>query len=272
MERVPVPPSAERWAELSAGWSIPDHVLAAAPERPFGHDPARFALDPTDASTTSAGWAREVLPPVGGTVLDVGCGAGRAALALVPPATEVIGVDRSGAMLDAFVAAAADRGVARRTVHGDWTDVVGTTPPADVVVCHHVLYDVTDIVPFVIALTARARLAVVVEISRIHPMTALTDAWRHFWDLSRPAGPTADLLLDVLRDLGLEPESATSRRPARSTDVRDPVTAAATARRRLCLPVDREPEVAAWLAEHPIAWPDTMVTIRWPGEAEAMEV
>jgi hypothetical protein len=174
-------------------------------------------------------------------------------------------------MLDAFVEAAAARGVARRTVHGAWPDVVGVTPTADVVVCHHVVYDVADVVPFVVGLTARARLAVVVELSDVHPMTALADAWRHFWGLERPAGPTADLLLAVLHDLGLEPESVASPRPARSTDPPDLAAAAAHVRRRLCLPSDREPEVAAWLAEHPIAWPDSMVTIRWPGDAGAME-
>lgn len=264
-------PAVERWIELSTGWSIPDHILEQAPSKPWGHDPRRFAIDDGDAGTTSAAWAREVLPPVGGTVLDVGCGAGRASMALVPPASEVIGVDRSGAMLDAFVRAAVDRGVARRTVHGDWPDVFATTPVADVVVCHHVVYDVVEIVPFLIGLTERARLAVVVELSSVHPMTAFAAAWRHFWGLERPVGPHADDLLAVLGELGIVAEWEASPRRPRPTDARRSDELVALVRRRLCLPDERDPEISTWLADHPIAWPETMVTIRWPGTAEVSD-
>ena len=145
--------AALRWAGLLSGWGLPQAIIERAPESPWGHEPRRFAVDETlDRDTMSARWAREVLPPVGGTVLDVGCGGGRSSLTLVPPASELIGVDRSGAMLDEFVAAASAIGVARRTVHGAWPDVADQTPVADVVVCHHVLYDVPDVVPFASAM------------------------------------------------------------------------------------------------------------------------
>jgi 2-polyprenyl-3-methyl-5-hydroxy-6-metoxy-1,4-benzoquinol methylase len=158
-------PTADRWAELLSGWGLPQAIIDQAPESPWGHEPRRFAVDETlDRDTMSARWAREVLPPVGGTVIDVGCGGGRSSLPLVPPASELIGVDRSGAMLDEFLEAASAAGVARRTVHGSWPDVAGQTPVADVVVCHHVLYDVQDVIPFVLALTDHAYLAVVVGV------------------------------------------------------------------------------------------------------------
>lgn len=261
--------SAERWAEQLAAWGLPQRILDQAPESPWSHDVQRFAVDDTvDRDGISARWAREVLPPGGGTVLDVGCGGGRASVPLVPPATELIGVDPSGAMLDEFVAAAARAGVAHRTVHGRWPDVAPSTPIADVVVCHHVLYNVGDVVPFLLALTDHARLAVVVEIPTVHPMSAWTPAWEHFWGLARPAGPTADDLLAVLVELGLDPEHATSPRGPLSRDAADPSTFVRTARRRLCLPPDRDEELAAWLAGHPLPWADTMATIRWPGAAE----
>ncbi len=136
-------PAAVRWAEQLSGWGIPQHIVDQAPESPWGHDTRRFAVDDTlDRDTTSTRWARDVLPLTGGTVLDVGCGGGRSSLSLVPPAGELIGVDRSGAMLDEFVAAAAAVGVARRTLHGGWPEIASSAPVADVVVCHHVLYDV----------------------------------------------------------------------------------------------------------------------------------
>lgn len=260
--------AAERWRELLAGWAIPAAIVDQAAESPWRHDVAAFAVDATlDAATTSARWAREVLPPRGGTVLDIGCGGGRSALPLVPPATELIGVDPSGAMLDEFVRAAESVGVARRTVHGAWPEVAPWTPVADVVICHHVAYAVGDIVPFVLAATDHARLAVVVELPVRHPMSAWTGAWRHFWGVARPDGPTHLDLVAVLRELGLDPEIAVGPRRALSDAAADPVNLVPTARRRLCLPAERDGELAEWLATHPPDWVPDVATLRWPGEA-----
>jgi len=267
------PTAADRWARALEAWAIPERVLAAAPESPWQHDVARFTVDETlDRDTTSARWAREVLPPIGGTVLDVGCGGGRSALALVPPATELIGVDVVGAMLDEFVAAATRAGVARRTFHGRWPDIATITPVADVAICHHALYDVADIVPFVVALTARARLAVVAEVSTRHPMSAWNEAFEHFWSLARPDGPTHVDLLAVLRELGLDPEHVVGPRRTSSRHGADPVALVPVARRRLCLPPERDDELAAWLAEHPPAFVDEVAVVRWPGAAGELDV
>jgi SAM-dependent methyltransferase len=260
--------AADRWADMLSGWGLPQTIIDQAPESPWGHEPRRFAVDATlDRDTVSARWAREVLPPVGGTVLDVGCGGGRSSLTLAPPASELIGVDRSGAMLDEFVQAATAAGVARRTVHGSWPDVAGVAPLADVVVCHHVLYDVADVTPFIVALTEHAQLAVVVEIPTRHPMSAWSPAFRHFWDLERPDGPTHLDLVAVLDELGLQPEFTTSPRPALPVYAADPDLFVPMARRRLCLSADRDDELAAWLDANPLPWPDTVATIRWPGSA-----
>jgi SAM-dependent methyltransferase len=88
-------------------------------------------------------------------VLDVGCGGGRAAFAVAPPAGTVVGVDHQQGMLDAFAVTADARGLVHREVLGDWPDVAEATPVADVVVCHHVVYNVADLAPFVTALDAR---------------------------------------------------------------------------------------------------------------------
>jgi SAM-dependent methyltransferase len=258
------------WAEQLLAWAVPEDILAQAPVPPWVHDVAMFTVDDTlDRETISARMAREVLPPTGGTVLDVGCGGGRASLALVPPAVGITGVDENERMLAAFDAAATAAGVRHATVPGRWPDVSASAPVADVVVCHHVLFNVADVEPFVVALTAHARLAVVVEIPPRHPQAAWADGWRHFWDVERPAGPTDDDLVAVLRALDIEPEVVHGPRPSLSRSATDPAQLVESARRRLCLTPERDAELAAYLAEHPPAWADTFVTLRWPGTAPA---
>ena len=259
----------ERWAEQLADWAIPRRVLDRVPRSPYAHDTATFVVDDTlDRSVLSAEVARTVLPANGGSVLDVGCGGGRAAMSLVPPAERVIGVDQDAAMLEAFTSAASVAGAASTTIQGVWPDVVDHTPVADVVVCHHVAYNVAAIEPFVSALTARARLAVVLVIPTRHPMTAWNNAWRRFWDLERPDGPTSDDFAAVLGELGLEAERWETAGPPLARHSSDPASRVSSALRRLCLGDDRADEVAAFLELHEPDWPAVHSVFRWPGDAE----
>jgi hypothetical protein len=130
-----------------------------------------------------------------------------------------------------------------------------------------VLYDVPDEIPFVVALTEHDRLALADEIPTSHPMSAMSPAFRHFWNLERPDGPTHHDLIAVLDELGLQPEFTTSPRSALPNYAADPDAFVLMVRRRLCLRADRDEEVAAWLAANPLPWPDTVATIRWPGSA-----
>ena len=250
---------------LSA-WTIPREILRTAPRPPWFYPP-ELVRGPESArpGTVSTALARAALPAAGGTVLDVGCGVGRAGLALAPPAEHVTGLDRDAAVLDAFGAAAAGRGVAFRAVHGDWPQALDDVEDADVVVCHHVLYSVTELAPFALALDARARRRVVLDLRREHPMVPLAPLWRQFWGLDRPGGPTADDALAVLREAGL---------PARRVSWRElPETVRAddlpferrveVTRVRLCLPAERDAEVAAALRALPEPPPSEVVTLWW---------
>ena len=260
--------AAGRWAEQLDRWAIPEEILAQAPVSPWQHDTAMFVVDDTlDRNARAAEIARSVLPATGGVVLDVGCGGGRAAMSLVPPAERVIGVDQSPAMLAEFVRAAAMVGARSMTVEGRWPDVAPDTPIADVVVCHHVAYNVADIEPFLLALTAHARLAVVLVLPPRHPLSGWNDAWRHFWGLERPTGPTADDLAEVLAGLGLNAERWDVPRPALARATADAAARVASARRRLCLSDDRDDELATYLDAHEPQWFDTNVVFRWPGAA-----
>lgn len=260
--------AAARWADRLARWAIPDAILAQAPVSPWQHDTAMFAVDDTlDRHARAAEIARAVLPVRGGSVLDVGCGGGRAAMSLAPPAEEVIGVDQSSAMLAEFTRAARAAGVRSTTVEGRWPDVAAVTPIADVVVCHHVAYNVADIEPFLLALTDHARLAVVLVLPPRHPLSAWNDAWRHFWGIERPTEPTADDLAAVLAGLGLDAERWEVPRPTLARATADPSSRVASARRRLCLTEDRDPEIDAYLEAHEPNWSDTNVVFRWAGSA-----
>ncbi len=258
--------AAERWSVQLAGWGIPDEILAQAPVSPWSHEVATFSVDDTlDRESTSARVAREVLPPRGGVVLDVGCGGGRSSAVLVPPAETLIGVDANETMLTAFVEATRSSNVAVQTVHGRWPDVALLTPVADVVVCHHVFFNVADAVPFAVALTDHARLAVVIEIPVRHPLAGWNAAWKHFWDLDRPTGPTDADLVAVLREAGVVPELWHSPRTPLSRHSSDPATLVPAARRRLCLSRERDDELAEYLERNPIDFVDTVATLRWPG-------
>jgi SAM-dependent methyltransferase len=250
------------WARALAGWAIPSEILAAAPEPPWTLPPELFdrAARPRPADDPSSDEARAALVP-GGTVLDVGCGGGGAGLALVPPASRVVGVDESAAMLARFARAARSLGVDHSEVHGTWPDVEPLAGRADVVVCHHVAYNVPDIGPFLAALIRRATRRVVIEVTAHHPAADLSPLWERFWGLRRPDEPRADLLIEVLRQAGFAPRIERRRRPRSSpADHLGEAGYVSFVRRRLCLPAQRDPEVAEALAELPDE-PSEIVTI-----------
>lgn len=269
--------AAERWARALAAWAIPPEILASAPESPWGYPTdvfARRADDRPAVPTPSTQRALEALPE-GGSVLDVGCGAGAASLPLAGHAGSLIGVDPSGALLHAFRERAEKSGKHVTTIEGSWPDVADRTPAADVVVCHHVAYNVPDLAQFARRLADHARRRVVMELTARHPMSALNDLWLHFHGLVRPTTPTADDALAVLREIGATPHSARWESPAQGwsgPSARDDLVA--WARRRLCLPPERDPEIAAALGPHVVQQgggvslpPRPVVTVWWEGTA-----
>jgi hypothetical protein len=137
-------------------------------------------------------------------------------------------------------------------------------PAADVAVCANVVYNVPDLADFLTALTTHARRRVVVELTDRHPWTAMAGLWRHFHGQDRPAGPTAELFGEVLAELGLAAEAVTWPRTDPWADAA-PAEVLAFTRRRLCLPADRDAEVATAMARFADARPRTATTFWWPG-------
>jgi SAM-dependent methyltransferase len=267
--------AADAWAAALGEWAIPQEILDAAPETPWSFPRALFAWTPernaaaeSDAGSpmpTSRQRALEALPE-GGSVLDVGVGGGRASLPLAPPAGLVVGVDSSEELLAAFGQAAQHVGVDYRAVLGTWPDVAGQVGPADVVVCHHVAYNVADLAPFARALTDHARNRVVMELTATHPTSNLNPAWRALHGLERPTRPTADDAVAVLEEMGLRVIAEPNQRVVTPSG-RDRAEVVAFARRRLCVGPERDAEVERLLGpefERPLR---DVVTVWWDGQA-----
>jgi SAM-dependent methyltransferase len=271
--------AAARWEAALAEWAWPPPIRAAAPADPWSLGPeeldgqrrrASDHLSPADVA------AREELPRRG-TVLDVGCGTGASSAPLRQLASRVTGVDQSRAMLGAF----ADRmgakpGLLRRlvggapdvrTVQGVWPDVAGEVEPADVVVAHNVLYNVTsDVAGFVAALTEHARHLVVVALTARHPLHWVNPYAEALHGIRRPSEPTADLAADVVR----ETTGATPTMLAWTEQVEPPPDPEAFLRvvaRRSCARSDQLDELRTILHRIPPPTTREMAAIVWPGTA-----
>jgi len=268
---------ADRWKADLAAWAIPEHIPAAVSESPwllprqvFARRADRLAGAPCGPSYERE-WAA-LDPP--GSVLDVGAGAGAACLPLLRRATSLTAVDTDPQMLELLSQRASSLGIPARRILGRWPSVAAQAPPADVVTCHHVLYNAPEPVPFLAELTSHARRRVVVETTMKHPLTTLNPFWLKFHGLRRPVAPTAADLIGILTAMGLRPRSETWTRPGgpdyASFDELVDVT-----RRRLCLPPQRAGDVGAALVEagidpgHPADLGSSgreVVTIWWDGD------
>jgi hypothetical protein len=207
--------------------------------------------------------------------MDVGSGAGAACLPLLPQVTALTAVDSDAGMLELLAERAAALGTPAWTVLGTWPEVAGQTPAADVVTCHHVVFNVPDPVPFLAALTAHARRLVVLETAARHPLTSLNALWLRFHGLERPDGPTAADLLAICDAMGLGARSEAWTRPG-GADYASFDELVDVTRRRLCLPPERASEVAGALwdtgsdPDRPADLGSSgreVVTIWWPGSA-----
>jgi SAM-dependent methyltransferase len=240
-----------KWRADLAAWAIPGHITAAVADSPwvlprqvFARRTDRLMAEPAGPSYDRE---REALEPAG-SVLDIGSGAGAASLPLAPYATTVTAVDTDAGMLALLAERAARAGLDLRTVHGCWPDVAAQTAPADVVTCHHVVFNVPGLGPFLTALTRHARRRVVLETTAVHPLTSLNPLWLRFHGLRRPDGPTAADLLAILAEAGVRAGHTEWSRPAEA-DYAGFAELVDVTRRRLCLPADRTSEVEAALLD-----------------------
>ncbi len=197
-----------------------------------------------------------------GSVLDVGAGVGAASLPLLDRASALTAVDPSAAMLEMLEqrAKVAASQVPTTTVVGRWPESVEKLEAHDLVVCHHVFYDVADLGPFVRELTVHARRRVVVELPPLHPQTWMAPLWAHFHGIVRPSTPTWEDAVAVIAETGVPDVTVdrwTAPDPGHPVDVH-------LITRRLCLPESAENDVAVVRDRLPPA-PRAQVTLTWAG-------
>lgn len=247
----PIKP-AERWRSDLLAWAIPDEILQAAPESPWGFPSELFERRTSSAIerplTASHRKSLEALP-YRGTLLDIGVGGGAGSLPLAAHVSKITGVDSSEKMLESFRRSAERVRVPVETVHGEWPAVAPQVGSSDVAVCHHVLYNVPDLALFVEALSSKALRRVVVEITPDHPLAWMSDLWLTFHGLARPVGPTYGDAAEVISGLGYDVRTQVTMSSPVTGGFADRRDAIAFVRKRLCLRPEDDERIAEELAD-----------------------
>ena len=126
---------------------------------------------------------------------------------------------------------------------------------------HHVVFNVGEIAPFLKELNSHARKRVVIEAPVVHPMSNMSDGWKHFWNIVRPTVPHAGDLINVLEELGIKANIEYFE----SEILLDKKVEGANGfiRRRLCLPEERQGEIDAFLEANPRPDRRALAVIWW---------
>ncbi len=203
--------AARRWAEQLDAWAIPDHLLAAVDESPYGWSQTlwkrrseRSRTEDEESVTTAI--ARRLLTPAG-ALIDVGAGRGRASLPLAAEGHPLVAVERNPDMVAGLREDAARLGVNVAIVEMAWPEAAEELDRVSVVISAHVVYDVPDIGPFLTAMHRVATSGVVLEITPAHPWSGMAPYYRALHDIDRPSGPTAADLVEVIEEVvGVVPQ------------------------------------------------------------------
>ena len=179
----------------SAGWSDDDFWQPYA--RFFRHDPRREGDAVLDLLLAMV---RE-----GSTALDVGGGAGRMALPMALKCDHVAVVEPSGSMITQLREVADDAGICNVSVtQSTWENA--ELDVADVVLCAHVVYGVTDLEPFVRKLDSHATELVILLAFVESPMSRISRFWQPVHREERIDMPALPELVSALWEMGIYPD------------------------------------------------------------------
>ena len=194
-----------RWRRLLEEWALPQELLDAVPDSPYGWSPdlwkRRAQIAREQGSETPTSDVIRSLLPANGTLLDVGAGTGRASLMHAADGHLLTAVEKNPELAEQYRQRAAELGVAGKLVEGVWPVVAGAVAVHDVAMCAHVVYDVQDIEPFVSTLARHGRAGVVVELTPDHPWSGLAPYYRALHGLPRPEGPSFRDFVEVVEQV-----------------------------------------------------------------------
>ena len=137
------------------------------------------------------------------TILDIGAGTGRHAVALAPHAQRVTALDPSPAML-AFLREDAEEASLDNidVIEGAWPDAAGETPEADIVISANVLYPIEDVVPFLVAMDGHARRLCFLQLMAHQPWFDPPGLWQAVHGEPRRPQPAYMEAVNLLHQLG----------------------------------------------------------------------
>jgi SAM-dependent methyltransferase len=180
----------ERLGRTSAGyWDRRARNFHRATKETPGEDPLFLRL-------------REIVTPQT-TILDVGAGTGRFALALAPLVQHVTAVEPNAAMLGYLQQDAAERQLSNISyIPATWQDAPDDLT-ADIVICSHVLYSIRDVDTFLTKMRKATRQSCYVYMRATHFDQISSPLWQHFHGMKRLPMPSYIYALDVMYDMGI---------------------------------------------------------------------
>ena len=197
----------QRWTEMVRAEHAQSDSMRKDEPRPadsWSNSAQRFRADPRRTDDPLVNHLRQLVTP-GQVVLDVGAGGGRLALPLALGVKKVIAVEPSPSMCRVLWEVAAEFDVKNvEVVESDWLGA--QVPSADVALCCHVLYVVQDIEAFVRKLEEHAG-RVLVVMYQAPPQSQIYPLWEQVHGEPRLPLPSLPEFLDVLVQLGIEPET-----------------------------------------------------------------
>lgn len=251
----------EDWKRALSSWAIPEEILKQAPVSPWIHPVELFQIDPNQKLAVTASTKAALAGfKVEKSVLDIGCGGGKATFELLPEVKKAIGVDHQAVMLERYEEFAKLHNLEVLTFFGDWPEIEKQVPAQEVALAHHVLYNVSKIEEFIKAISSHATSRVVLELPLYHPLTSMNPYWKHFWKLDRPSTPTANDAHKIIKDMGFDANIEFFDAPPFKEIAIDKMVE--FNRIRLCLPESKDAEILEFTKTQP-AEVRKLATIWW---------